>query len=348
MVDKRLGKLFEDFVADLFRAEGFRIEIQPSFGDFRPDMLVRSDTDTTAVVECKLYRSRITPIGVLLQAAARTEGYRRGSQAKKAILVVGNKVSALARSALLTQFPELVVYDVDTLAYLVAKHPVLVGLFEDLTRQATVFSDPVSPVPENVNIRADLSREASGAPLAPVQESHRGHDLCREISSIKFGRVHATAFEEKVMEALRYVFKDDLTAWSAQKATDSRLSIYDLVARVASEHDFWNTVVHQFRSRYIIFEFKNYAAKIKQGQIYTTEKYLFGAALRSTAIIISRNGADKNALAAARGSLRESGKLVINLTADDLCNMLHLKDSGDDHNAVLVERVDEMLMKLER
>jgi hypothetical protein len=120
------------------------------------------------------------------------------------------------------------------------------------------------------------------------------------------------------------------------------------VARVASKHDFWNTIVHQFRSRYIIFEFKNYKAKIKQGQIYTTEKYLFGSALRSTAIIISRSGADKNALAAARGALRESGKLMINLSMDDLCNMLNLKDNGDDHNTVLLERVDEMLMKLER
>jgi hypothetical protein len=97
-----------------------------------------------------------------------------------------------------------------------------------------------------------------------------------------------------------------------------------------------------------VFEFKNYLMKIKQGQIYTTEKYLFGTALRSTAIIISRCGADNNALAAARGALRENGKLIINLDIEDMCAMLHLKDQGDDHNAILVERVDDMLMMLER
>ena len=181
-----------------------------------------------------------------------------------------------------------------------------------------------------------------------IEEEKKGSDLCKDIQAIQKGRTHAKKFEEKVIEALRYIFDKDLTAWSPQKSSDTKLSFYDLVARVASEHDFWNTIVTQFRSRYIIFEFKNYGAKIKQGQIYTTEKYLFRTALRSTAIIISRTGADKNALAAARGALRESGKLIINLSVEDLCMMLHRKDSGDDPNALLLDRVDEMLMRLER
>jgi hypothetical protein len=176
----------------------------------------------------------------------------------------------------------------------------------------------------------------------------RGEQLCKEIHQIPARRDHAKKFETKVMEALRYIFDTDLTAWSPQKASDNSLPFYDLVARVASEHDFWNVIANQFRSRYIIFEFKNYGGKIKQGQIHTTEKYLFGTALRSTAIIVSRKGADKNAMAVSRGALRESGKLIINLTVSEVCEMLHLKDAGDDHNTILVERVDEMLMRLER
>jgi Restriction endonuclease len=348
MVDRRLGQLFEDFVADLFRAEGFRVDVQPVHRDARPDLVIHSSTGATAAVEAKLYRSRMTPIAVLQQAAARTEAYRRAVEANKAILVVGNKVSDLGKATLSQQYPDLIVYDADALAFLVAKHPSLVGLFEDLTRQAATFSEPVEPTPQQADIQADLTREVSATPPPFIEEEHKGRELCREIRLIKFGRAHAKKFEDKVMEALRYIFEKDLTAWSAQKATDTKLSIYDLVARVASEHDFWNAIVHQFRSRYIIFEFKNHAGKIKQGQIYTTEKYLFGTALRSTAIIISRSGADKNALAAARGALRESGKLMINLSMDDLCSMLNLKDNGDDHNTVLMERVDEMLMKLER
>jgi hypothetical protein len=117
----------------------------------------------------------------------------------------------------------LVVYDVDTLAFLVAKHPTLVGLFEDLTRQAATFSEPIEPTPKKANIQADLAREVSATPPPSIEEENKGRDLCREIRAIKFGRAHAKKFEDKVMEALRYVFEKDLTAWSAQRATDTRL-----------------------------------------------------------------------------------------------------------------------------
>lgn len=53
-------------------------------------------------------------------------------------------------------------------------------------------------------------------------------------------------------------------------------------------------------------------------------------------------------LAAARGALRESGKLIVNLDIKDICEMLRLKDTGDEHNIILIERIDDMLMRLER
>jgi hypothetical protein len=70
--------------------------------------------------------------------------------------------------------------------------------------------------------------------------------------------------------------------------------------------------------------------------------------MRTVAFITSRKGADKNALAATRGAVRESGKLIIHLSIDDVCKMLEAKDSGDDPNSTLFDSLDEMLMKLER
>jgi hypothetical protein len=176
----------------------------------------------------------------------------------------------------------------------------------------------------------------------------RGAELCTQIRAIPVGKDDAKAFEDKVAEALEYIFNGDLARWSKLKASDTRISIYDLIANIASDHDFWKSMSHHFQSRYVIFELKNYGNRIKQGQIYTTEKYLYRTALRAIAMIISVKGPDDNALAAARGALREHGKLIVNLTVDDICKMLHLKDSGDDHNSVLVDLVDEMLRKLER
>jgi len=44
--------------------------------------------------------------------------------------------------------------------------------------------------------------------------------------------------------------------------------------------------------------------------------------MRGTALIVSRKGANENPLKAARGALRESGKLIICLSFDDIFDML--------------------------
>jgi hypothetical protein len=52
-------------------------------------------------------------------------------------------------------------------------------------------------------------------------------------------------------------------------------------------------------------------------------------------------------MALCRGLLREHGKLIINLTVEDICAMLQLPDEATDHNSVLTDYVDRMLMQLE-
>lgn len=103
-----------------------------------------------------------------------------------------------------------------------------------------------------------------------------------------------------------------------------------------------------FKTWYVIFEFKNHTRYITQGEVYSTEKYLFVPAMRSVAFVISRKGTDKNAKAVMRGALRETGKLILSLSLDEVCTMLKMKDAGDEPNTLLFKRLDEMLMKLER
>ena len=85
-----------------------------------------------------------------------------------------------------------------------------------------------------------------------------------------------------------------------------------------------------------------------QTQIYTTEKYLFQTALRNVGFIISREGASINAIKAAKGILRETGKLIVNLTNGDLIKMLEMKDSGSEPSDYLFNVVDKFLLELEK
>ncbi|HCB1453802.1 TPA: hypothetical protein MYQ28_005137, partial [Citrobacter freundii] len=99
---------------------------------------------------------------------------------------------------------------------------------------------------------------------------------------------------------------------------------------------------------YVLFEFKNYSGKIKQGQILTTEKYLLEKGLRRMAIIMTRTGAEAHAIAMTQGAMREQGKLMLIVDDDKVCEMLHMKERGEDPTDCLFEIADNFLLTLPR
>ena len=103
-----------------------------------------------------------------------------------------------------------------------------------------------------------------------------------------------------------------------------------------------------FSSKYIVFEFKNYSGMIGQREIFTTVKYLYKKALRGIAVIISTNGLDEHANKAVQGILREEGKLILSLTNADLIEMLKIKKNNEDPGDYLSEKLDMMLIDLEK
>jgi len=143
-------------------------------------------------------------------------------------------------------------------------------------------------------------------------------------------------------------FLENLNGWNEQLRTDDELNRFDLICRVKQGNEFWELLINEFKSRYVVFEFKNYAKQINQTQIYTTEKYLFQTALRNVGFIISREGASVNAVKSAKGILRETGKLIVNLTSNDLRKMLEMKDSGNEPSDYLFGIVDKFLLELEK
>jgi len=162
------------------------------------------------------------------------------------------------------------------------------------------------------------------------------------------GRAHASAFEDQCIEALKYLFERDLIGWREQDETDDGLHRRDLVCRILANGDVWKLMLSDLKSRYVVFEFKNYHEKITQHEIVTTERYLYPSALRNVAIIISPHGCSSSATRVIQGAMREHGKLILSLTVDELAALLVGKDEGSDPNAFLFDRVDDFLMGLGR
>jgi hypothetical protein len=184
--------------------------------------------------------------------------------------------------------------------------------------------------------------------VAPPAVDTRGTELCRKLRAVKRGKKAWATYEQVCEKILRYLFRDDLLGWHSQKRTDDGLNRFDFVCRVRPTTEFWQFLIDHLNSRYVLFEFKNYVGKIKQGQIVTTEKYMLERGLRRVAIILTRNGADQSALSMVQGAMREHGKLMLILNDDDLCDMLDMKQKGLDPTDSLFEVADKFLLSLPR
>lgn len=175
-----------------------------------------------------------------------------------------------------------------------------------------------------------------------------GERLCEELNLIPSGQRAFRDYENKCAEILQFLFPSELTAWHTQNRTDSGLNINDLIARITGQSAFWKSLARDFRTLYLLFEFKNYGRTIPPDVVYTTERYLFATALRNVGIIISPKGPRRQTVVAAKGALKESGKLIFFLTNSDLCEMLKIKDSGRDLDFFLYDLLDEFLMTVDR
>jgi hypothetical protein len=185
-------------------------------------------------------------------------------------------------------------------------------------RDAEVGSVGTKAPPEQI---ANLLSAAPG-------EQQLGAILLSELSSIRAGRRHWRAFEDWCGRVIMYLFSDQFGPITTQHVVEGGYHRNDLIARIVPTHSFWISLASDFRTRYVVFEFKNYGGRISQDQIFTTEKYLYLAALRSVAIVVCRSGFKKGAVRAAKGALRESGKLLLLLDLDDIKEMLIAKDKG--------------------
>lgn len=174
--------------------------------------------------------------------------------------------------------------------------------------------------------------------------------LIKRLENCHTGKEHSNEFEQICFDCLQYVFAEDLDLWKQQKYSNKNLYRFDLTCRIKDKNDktIWSIIENYFNSKYIIFEFKNYAINITQKEIYTTEKYLYSKALRNVAVIIAKKGFESNAIWAAKGCFRESGKLILLFTVDELIRMIEIKANENDPSILLLEKLDSMLLELEK
>jgi hypothetical protein len=351
---------FEELAAMALATGGYRIDREIRF---------RIDGKTLAIdavaqlgsqdflVEFKWTRLDPVPLRMLRDWASRFSIYKTLDPEAVFLLVVSGGVDEAHKVWIKQQF-DVQVLDMEGLAALARDD-------DSLLRQLSEF--------RHATARLETERLASrgpapiveGSPLGPAEtiepSAHEasGQALIDKLEATPAGKKGAKAYENICIEIVAYLFGEYLLDARPQSRTEDGLNIMDVVYRVKQQHNFWQTLTRDFKSRVVVFEFKNYSERIGPKQIYTTERYLSASAMRSVCFLVSRHAPHLNAELTAFGALRESGKLLVFLDDGDLKTMLRFRDAElvalrtgrtveDDASVVLDQKIYQFLATMGR
>ena len=340
-IEKPAWERFESLVQRILEAHLFQINANDTRGDKGFDFLGKMG-DLTWAIEVKFYRTKHVRAALIEAAAIRVINNGTSRQTDKGMLIVSSVLRSEYRLALEKKYSIVFVDRIDLRTW-AASFPELLDELDSLIESDISVED--NEASKSINLES--RKEKIGDRSVPDNDT-RGTELCLELRSLKRGKNTWVRYESLCIKILKYLFKNDLEGWHKQKSSDGGANRYDFVCRVRPNTDYWKFIVENLNSRYVVFEFKNYSENIKQGQVLTTEKYLLERGLRKVAFIFARTGYDKNAKSVMQGAMREHGKLILCLNDDALCEMLHMKERGEDPTDYLFTITDEFLLALPR
>lgn len=312
----------EDWAARLFLAMGYSVDRNVLVAGFQLDMIVRKE-ELSHPVEIKY---RIRPLGMndIAEAALRLRGVGQDGALVAPILMVFGTLSRSARYWAQGEYA-IRLWDIDSLREKAKPYPQLARELEDIA------GDVTAPAASNP------ARESEGARLIAQLEAHLAQNT-----------LSPAGYEALCQEVFVYLFDPDLYGFERQAETSDGGNRYDFICRIRPGNPFWDAIRHDFRTRAILFECKNYEQPIGPDQIYSTERYLFSGALRTVCLLISRLPPSDGAVRAAQGAMREASKMILLLSNADLVAMIRLKDTPDGPESYLDERIWNFIISLPR
>lgn len=359
------GFEFEHIVAEILHSIGFAdMRLDAPLEAYEGRLLgPRADIigryrDRRVVIEVKHFRSPDVRVELLRSGIDQLLRYTEPSAWAARLFVVSALVPPALREGLTDENGVLLLDGLDLLV-LASKDA---GLLHRLSRtldwgwEEWARSIRDDRPGESILQRLDAWAEASSSeqhqrPIQGLAERPAWYDVhptCETLRNLPKGKRAWSAYEKRCEDILEYLFGEELGQPHRQRISADGLYRYDLIYRLSPVSRFWHFVADRCGSPYVLFECKNYRERIGQAEILSTEKYLFERAMRRVAIILSRNGEKDSAAAMRRGAMRESGKLILVLTDDDLCEMLDIRTANEEPSDYLFAMADDFLITLSR
>lgn len=349
-----LGTAFEVFSKHLLEGFGYT-QIHDLNREYDSWDLVLEKNNKKLWVECKAYKSQtVSPYvaNELLKTLIMKKKKHSLSQEDVILLMVSSNIPSFKKDEIFRRY-QIVVWDIENLVFYSKNDP---ALLKRLSQIAYFPIDHIKGHPcAEVEIAKLLLTSISNKHLEDAEiEASKTKRLLQRLANCPAGKGTSREYEEICEEILRHLFEANyFNRLTSQHKTHDEHFRMDLIGSLKitqnndeSMHPLWQMLVQHYNSHFVVFEFKNYTDKIDQNLIYITEKYLFAAALRNVAFIISREGFSDSAKFAAEGCLKEHGKLILDITNEDLIKML--ESPSDNPADYLLTKLEEFLMRISK
>ena len=339
----------QQFLMELLKDQGYQnIFTEVAFdngngGKIRVDILAEQD-NRTVVIEVKSYRNYSNAKTVIDLALNQIIKYREIILRKKEdkeysfVIVLPCEVESSLKKEVYNQFG-VIIWDINNLIYLCEQNKSLLQLLNRYIPYPFLGLKGEKPLGMKDEKKAVV-----------IEEDHPSlsETYIKRLEACRPGKLEGAdkQYEAICTEIIKYLFGTEFFRMSEQHKTEDEMFRMDLLCSLKGTTEFWKFLITFYRTKFVVFEYKNYSDYISQNLIYLTEKYLFPVALRNVAFIISRKGFGTNAEKAALGCLRENGKLIVSLNDDDLIQMLTMKENGEEPSDYLLDRVERLLMSV--
>lgn len=295
--------------------------------------------------EVKSYRGRQNTKAVINSAIKQILSYKTllpkyNSEDIKFVLVMPCEIDEITQKEIFDRF-NVIIWNINNLVYLCGDNKELIAKLNQCVPFSITDLVPLEPMGEE---------HIEDSYIQVGKEDLAINELIESLRQCEYGRKNKSdsKYEAICSNIIKYLFETEFYRSSTQHKTDDEMFRMDFICSLKGTTEFWKFLIDFYRTKFVVFEFKNYADCISQNLIYITEKYLFSVALRNVAFIVSRKGFDKNAKKAAIGCLRENGKLIVDINDDDLINMLLLKKDGNEPSDYLLDKVEELLLSVSK
>lgn len=353
MRPQEYGQAVEQFCNRLLKQYGYDVTIEPKLSANNqvvcPDLLVSSGEEKI-IMEIKAYRGRFVSKIIIDTAIMQILDYKSILENSESIetskknsfcLVLLCEIDHQRKEQFLKQY-NITIWDIANVLYMCRDNSELSKELSELLYFPITDIIPERPfgwIPQQLKLASEITKPSMQLIVESLEERLRA---CKAGK----GKKAPVEYECICTEIIQFLFDSEFTQSSNQHKTSDDIFRMDLLCGIKGTSAFWELLIKHYNTRFVVFEYKNYTSFLPQNLIYITEKYLFNAALRNVAIIVSRKGFSQNARIAALGCLKENGKLIIDLTDDDLILMLHKKIDGEEAGDYLLWKLECLLMSV--